>query len=63
MNNRGFGIIWVFGFIVLMAIALCSLYSFMITFLTPFLSSNNSVPNYKNVYTIYMKEHNIVLEK
>ena len=63
MNNKGFGILWVFGFIILMAIALFALYSFVVSFVSPLFTNRRIEPNYKNVYTIYMKEHNIVLEK
>ena len=63
MNNRGFGILWVFGFVILMGVSLFALYLFLVNFLSPFFSNNHIEPNYKNVYTVYMKEHNIVLEK
>lgn len=64
MNNKGFGIMGLLGFVLLAGIVLCVFCWFVYEFFKPFLySTSRSVPNYKNVYIVYMKEHNIAYNK
>ena len=64
MNNKGFGIIGLLGFVVFAGIVLCVFCWFIYEFIKPLMfTSHNNVANYKNVYTVYMKEHNITLDK
>ena len=64
MNNRGFGIIWLLGFIILIAGAFLTVYIFITKFITPLIWNNNTIqPNYRNEYIIYMREHNIKMSK
>lgn len=60
MNNRGFGIPILLGFIVLICIAFATLYIFLIDTLgINKLIPKPETPNYENVYTSYMKKNSI----
>ena len=63
MNNRGFGFIALFGFVAFVGIVLVALYMFLTSILRDIYMPSKQVPNYKNEYTVYMKVHNIKLEK
>lgn len=63
MNNKGFGVWVIFGFIIIICFALISMYSFVRTTLYDVLFPKENIPNYKNEYVIYMKDHNIKYEK
>lgn len=63
MNNKGFGIGIIFIFIILTFAAILSFYFFVKNVINPILYTYEVSPNYKNEYRIYMKEHNISLNK
>ncbi|HPF82717.1 MAG TPA: hypothetical protein PLV83_00890 [Bacilli bacterium] len=63
MNNKGFGLAALLAFIVFAGVVLVIFYIFCSDFLESLFARNNKVTNYKNEYIIYMKEHNISLEK
>ena len=63
MNDRGFGIVALIGFVALVGLVLAALYMFLVNVLRNIYVTSSNVPNYKNEYIIYMKEHNIKLDK
>ena len=63
MNSKGFGFIALLGFVALVGLVLFSLYMFLTSVLRNIYMPTVHAPNYKNEYIVYMKEHNINLEK
>lgn len=63
MNDKGFGFIALFGFVAFVGLVLVALYMFLTSVLRNMYMPTKPVPNYKNEYTVYMKMHNIKLEK
>lgn len=63
MNNKGFGIEMIFIFIILVFFSMISFYSFMKNIIHPLMYTEKRVFNYKNEYKIYMREHQLGLNK
>lgn len=63
MNNKGFGLSGLLLFICFVGIVLLVFYAIASNFLNKLIYKTSNTPNYKNEYTIYMKEHNISLDK
>ena len=63
MNDKGFGFIALIGFVAFVGLVLVTLYMFLVDVFRNVYMSYDKVPNYKNEYIVYMKEHNIKLEK
>ena len=63
MNNKGFGIEMIFIFIILVFFSMISFYSFMKNIVHPLMYTEKRVFNYKNEYKIYMREHQLGLNK
>ena len=63
MNDRGFGVVALIGFVALVGLVLFTLYMFLVNVLRSVSMTTNNFPNYKNEYIVYMKEHNIKLDK
>lgn len=59
MDNKGFGLLALLAFIVLIGIVLYAAFVFINRYINFDIFSKSSIPNYKNEYIIYMKEHNI----
>ncbi len=63
MNNKGFGIGILFVFIILIFFSFISFYMFINSAIKPILYPQRKVSNYKNEYKIYLRNHQITLNK
>lgn len=63
--GKNFGMTGLLLFIGLIAVVLVATYMFINNFLVLLkpVSKSSTVHNYKNAYTVYMKEHNITYTK